>query len=78
MAMVQTNQKVSFLPFHTNRDAEALVVRLHEADKVAELAKAAFELMGVCMQSQLLLLLFRPLEFELPFRLFPMKLQVPG
>ena len=35
MAMVQTNQKVSFLPFHTNREAEALLVRLHEADKVA-------------------------------------------
>ena len=73
MAMVQTNQKVSFLPFHTNREAEALLVRLHEADKVAELAKATFDLMGVCVQYQLLLLLFRPLEFELPFRLFPMK-----
>jgi DNA-binding CsgD family transcriptional regulator len=73
MAMVQTNQKVSFLPFHTNRDAETLLVRLHEADNVAELTKATFELVGVCVPYQLLLMLFRPLEFELPFRLFPMR-----
>ena len=36
MAMVQTTQKVSFLPFHTNRDAEALLVRLHEVDDGCE------------------------------------------
>lgn len=73
MTMVQTNQKVSFLPFHSNRDAEALLVRLHEADNVTELSKATFDLVGVCVPYQLLLLLLRPLEFELPFKLFPIK-----
>ncbi|HEY5813960.1 MAG TPA: helix-turn-helix transcriptional regulator [Terrimicrobiaceae bacterium] len=73
MAIVRANQKVSFLPFHLNRDAETLLVRMHEVDNVARLAKATFELIEVCVPYQLLLLLLRPLEFELPFRLFPMK-----
>ena len=73
MAMVQTNQKVSFLPFHTNRDAEALLVRLHEVDDGAKLAKATFELIDVCIPNRFVILLFRPLEFELPCRFFPVK-----
>ncbi len=73
MAMVQTNQKVSFLPFHTNRDAEALLVRLHEVDDGAKLTKATFELVNVCIPNRFLILLFRPLEFELPCRFFPVK-----
>ena len=71
--MVQTNQKVSFLPTQRNADAEGLLVRLHEVDDVAKLAKVFFELIEVIIPYQLLLLLFRPLEFELPCRLFPMK-----
>ena len=71
--MVQTNQKVSFLPFHTNRDAEALLVGLHEVEDGAKLAKATFELINVCVPNQFLILLFRPLEFELPCRFFPVK-----
>jgi DNA-binding CsgD family transcriptional regulator len=67
------NQKVSFLPFHTNRDAEALLVRLHEVEDGAKLAKATFELIDVCIPNQFLILLFRPLEFELPCRFFPVK-----
>lgn len=73
MTMVQMNQKVSFLPFHTNRDAEALLVRLHEVDDGAKLAKATFELINVCIPNRFLILLFRPLEFELPCRFFPVK-----
>ena len=73
MAMVQTNQKVSFLPFHLNQDAEALLVRLHEVEDVSRLAKAIFELFEVQMPYQFLILLFRPLEFELPCRFFPAK-----
>jgi DNA-binding CsgD family transcriptional regulator len=73
MTMVQTNQKVSFLPFHSNRDAEALLVRLHEVDDGAKLAKATFELVDVCIPNRFLILLFRPLEFELPCRFFPLK-----
>jgi len=71
--MVQTNQKVSFLPSRRNRDAEALLVRLHEVDDVAKLAKATFELIEVQFPYQFLILLFRPLEFELPCRFFPVK-----
>jgi DNA-binding CsgD family transcriptional regulator len=71
--MVQTNQKVSFLPFHTNQDAEALLVRLHEVENGAKLAKATFELIDVCIPNHFLILLFRPLEFELPCRFFPVK-----
>jgi DNA-binding CsgD family transcriptional regulator len=71
--MVQMNQKVSFLPFHTNRDAEALLVHLHEVEDGAKLAKATFELVDVCIPNQFLILLFRPLEFELPCRFFPVK-----
>jgi DNA-binding CsgD family transcriptional regulator len=73
MDMVQTNQKVSFLPFHSNRDAEALLVRLHEVDDGTKLAKATFELVDVCIPNRFLILLFRPLEFELPCRFFPVK-----
>ncbi len=73
MTMVQTTQKVSFLPFHTNRDAEELLVRLHEVDDGAKLAKATFELVDVCIPNRFLILLFRPLEFELPCRFFPLK-----
>ena len=49
------------------------MVRLHEVDDVAKLAKVFFELIEVIIPYQLLLLLFRPLEFELPCRLFPLK-----
>ena len=71
--MVHMNQKVSFLPLHRNRDAEALLVRLHEVEDVAKLAKATFELIEVQIPYQFLILLFRPLEFELPCRFFPVK-----
>ncbi len=67
------NQNVSFLPLHRNRDSEALLVRLHEVDDAGKLAKAIFELIGTCISYQFLLLLFRPLEFELPCRLHPLK-----
>ena len=73
MTMVQTNQKVSFLPSRRNRDSEALLVRLHEVDDVAKLAKATFDLIEVQFPYQFLILLFRPLEFELPCRFFPLK-----
>jgi DNA-binding CsgD family transcriptional regulator len=71
--MVQMNQKVSFLPLQRNGDTEALLVRLHEVDGASKLAKAIFELIGTCISYQFLLLLFRPLEFELPCRLHPLK-----
>jgi DNA-binding CsgD family transcriptional regulator len=67
------NQNLSFLPLHRNRDSEALLVRLHEVDDAGKLAKAIFELIGTCISYQFLLLLFRPLEFELPCRLHPLK-----
>ena len=69
--MVQMNQKVSFLPLHRDRDAEALLVRLHEVEDVGKLTKATFELIATQMPYQFLILLFRPLEFELPCRFFP-------
>ena len=71
--MVQMNQKVSFLPLQRDLDGESLLVRLHEVENVSKLAKAIFELIEICLPYQLLILLFRPLEFELPCRLFPLK-----
>jgi DNA-binding CsgD family transcriptional regulator len=54
-------------------DAEALLVRLHEVESVANLAKATFELIESFVPYQFVILLFRPLEFELPCRFFPLK-----
>jgi DNA-binding CsgD family transcriptional regulator len=71
--MVQTNQKLSFLPLQRSGATEALLVRLHEVDDVGKLAKAIFELVEFQMPYQFLILLFRPLEFELPCRFFPTK-----
>ena len=48
-------------------------MRLHEVEDVAKLAKATFELIEVQIPYQFLILLFRPLEFELPCRFFPVK-----
>ena len=67
------NQKVSFLPLHRNQDSEGLLVRLHEVEDVGKLAKATFELIELQIPYQFLILLFRPLEFELPCRFFPAK-----
>ncbi|MFZ0711765.1 MAG: LuxR C-terminal-related transcriptional regulator [Terrimicrobiaceae bacterium] len=71
--MVQTNQKLSFLPLQRNGATEALLVRLHEVDDVAKFSKVIFELVEACIPYQLLILLFLPLEFELPCRLFPLR-----
>lgn len=71
--MVHMNQKVSFLPLHRNQDSEGLLVRLHEVEDVGKLAKATFELIELQIPYQFLILLFRPLEFELPCRFFPAK-----
>ena len=50
-----------------------MLVRLHEVNDIAKLAKVTFELVEACLPSQFLILLFRPLEFELPCRFFPLK-----
>ena len=71
--MVQTNQKLSFLPSQRERDTEEMLVRLHEINDIGKLAKVTFELVQACLPSQFLILLFRPLEFELPCRFFPLK-----
>ena len=71
--MVQTNQKLSFLPSQRKRDTEEMLVRLHEVIDIAKLAKVTFELVEACLPSQFLILLFRPLEFELRCRFFPFK-----
>jgi len=73
LTMVQTNQKLSFLPSQRGGDAEALLVRLHEVDNVAKLAKATFEVVEALIPYQFVILLFRPLEFDLPCRFFPLK-----
>jgi len=50
-----------------------MLVRLHEVENVTKLAKATFELVDALMPYQFVILLFRPLEFELPCRFFPTK-----
>ena len=70
---LQMNSKVTFLPSRRSRDAEALLVRLHEVGDVGKLAKATFELIESQFPYQFLILLFRPLEFELPCRFLPLK-----
>jgi DNA-binding CsgD family transcriptional regulator len=72
-ATLQMNSKVSFLPSRRSHDAEALLVRLHEVDDVGKLAKVTFELIESQFPYQFLILLFRPLEFELPCRFVPLK-----
>ena len=73
LTMVQTNQKLSFLPSQRKRDTEEMLVRLHEVNDIAKLARVTFGLVEACLPSQFLILLFRPLEFELPCRFFPLK-----
>jgi DNA-binding CsgD family transcriptional regulator len=67
------NSKVSFLPSRRSRDAEAILVRLHEVGDVGKLAKVTFELIESHFPYQFIILLFRPLEFELPCRYLPLK-----
>jgi Response regulator containing a CheY-like receiver domain and an HTH DNA-binding domain len=71
--MLQMNSKVSFLPSRRSRDAEALLVRLHEVDDVSKLAKVTFELIESHFPYQFIILLFRHLEFDLPCRYLPLK-----
>jgi len=71
--MVQTNQNLSFIPSQREGNAEALLIRLHEVDNVAKLAKATFEVVQAIIPYQFVILLFRPLEFDLPCRFFPLK-----
>jgi DNA-binding CsgD family transcriptional regulator len=73
LPMVQTNQKLSFLTSQRKRDTEEMLVRLHEVNDIAKLAKVTFELIEACLPYKFLILLFRPLEFELPCRFFPLK-----
>lgn len=50
-----------------------MLIRLHEVDSIPKLAKATFELIDALMPHQFVILLFRPLEFELPCHFSPVK-----
>ena len=71
--MVQTSQNRSFVPKRRSAEADAFIIRLHEAENIDQLAKAVFGLIEYLMPYQCISFFFRHLEFELPCRLTPLK-----
>jgi DNA-binding CsgD family transcriptional regulator len=71
--MVQTSQNGSFVARRRTDEADALLIRVHEAETIDKLANALFALVGYLMPYQFCNLLFRPLEFEIPCRYVPAK-----
>jgi len=71
--MVQPSQNGPFVSLRRSPETDLLLIRVHESEKVDQLAKALFALIGHLMPFQFCNLLFRPLEFELPCRFTPIK-----
>ncbi len=71
--MVRTSQNLSILPASRTAEMDTLLISMHEADSAEHLARAVFELVDVVIPNQFLIMLFRPLEFELPCRYSPVK-----